>query len=269
MLLSRRADGHGIGSMSSWRTELRSSSAVPVLYDEDGESSASTVTNAVPPLTRSTSTLSYETEAPTDVASDLDGGYVLEVRDGVLTIPERYELDRDLLCPFQILDCEKKFSEVVDFKMHVFSHFRGHALPTLASCFLCDIKFSQTSDDDPARSWNNMLSHMVHNHFRQGQQLATVRTDFTLMRWMYNRRLISVHQFKRTQLCSVPILLSSALRSRSVAYAPSPPFTPSAPVPTSFFTDSIPSVGLQTEPYTVTAGGRAERRRRDATRQVF
>ncbi|KIX05459.1 uncharacterized protein Z518_06331 [Rhinocladiella mackenziei CBS 650.93] len=257
--------------MYSRSAGIRSLAAVRVVSNDDTVSMASTTaTDAVPPLTGGTSSdSSATTSADTDMASSILGdGYMLESQDGVLTVPFRYQEDADLLCPFQILDCDQVFADIIHFKMHVFSHFRGHELPTFATCFLCDNKYVQRPEDDPALAWNNMLSHMVHEHFRKGQQLATVRTDFSLMRWMYDRRIINDHQFKRTQMAPVPILLPGATNLRrhtlNITGGPqAPPTTPPA-----VLTHVAQSVGYQTEPFTVNAGRRAERRRLDATRTM-
>lgn len=208
--------------------------------------------------------------ADTSAASAFDGGYVLSIEEnGILTLPERIMLpNADLLCPFQILDCEVVFSEIRDFKTHVFSHFRGHPAPNEAVCFLCDEIFERTDADHPALAWNEMLSHLANDHYRAGQRLATVRTDFSLMEWMYRRRIISDVQFKRTQLCAVQILLPNPANEASVMFMNTPfaPMPPSAPPPRAMRSSGLTNVGEQTEPYSLGAGRRAERRRRDATR---
>jgi hypothetical protein len=202
-------------------------------------------------------------------SSILGDGYVLESEDGVLIVPSRYQEDADLLCPFQILDCEQVFAEVVPFKMHVFSHFRGHELPKVATCFLCDNKYVQRLEDDSALAWNNMLSHMVHEHFRKGQHLATVRTDFDLMRWMFSRRIISHAQFSRTQLTPVPRLLPGpANRRRNVLNMDEATYPPTA-LTSETIISHWASVGYQHEPFTVHASQRAARRRLDATRTMI
>ncbi|KIV84173.1 hypothetical protein PV11_06142 [Exophiala sideris] len=261
----------GLGSTT---TSVPSSSAVSDVSDHDTLSvsmASTTATDAVPPLTRATSTgTSSASSANTDQASSILGdGYILESQDGVLTLPSRYLADADLLCPFQILDCEHVFADIISFKTHVFSHFRGHELPTTANCFLCDNKYAQGPEDDMAFAWNTMLSHLVHEHFRQGQKLATVRTDFALMRWMFSRRLINEHQFKRTQMVPVPILLPSASNWRTQTLSiPRVPQAPSASPPPALVAHMARSVGYQSESYTVNAGRRAERRRLDATRTM-
>ena len=262
--------------MLSRSTSFRSPVAVQVIANDDAVSMASTTaTDAVPPLTRGTSSASRsstsaKSSAATDMASSILGdGYILESQDGVLTVPFRYQEDADLLCPFQILDCDQVFADTVHFKMHVFSHFRGHELPTSAACFLCDNKYFQRSEDDPALAWNNMLSHMVHEHFRKGQQLATVRTDFSLMKWMYGRRIIDDHQFKRTQMMPNQIRLPTANRRREVVRSAEAPRAPSASPPAAILAHLAQSVGYQNEPFTVQAGRRAERRRLDATRPMI
>ncbi|KIW58179.1 hypothetical protein PV05_02723 [Exophiala xenobiotica] len=255
------------------KTGVRSPSAVSVAGDDDAISMASTTaTDAVPPLTRQTSTdSSSNSSIDTSMASSIlgDGHLLEESQDGTLTVPSRCREDADLLCPFQILDCEQVFADIVPFKMHVFSHFRGHELPTSASCFLCDNKYVQRADDDPALAWNNMLSHMVHDHFRKGQQLATVRTDFGLMRWMFSKKIINEHQFKRTQMVPVTIQLPGAMNVRRQLMSFSElPQVPSATPPAAVMAHMARSVGYQNEAFTINAGRRAERRRLDATRSM-
>ncbi|KAL2431326.1 hypothetical protein ABEF95_006525 [Exophiala dermatitidis] len=255
--------------MYSRSTLQKQRRAVQVVAEDDIISIASTATtDAVPPLTRCASTAtSLTSSADTDLASSVLGeGHVLESQDGVLTIPLRYQEDADLLCPFQILDCDQVFADIIHFKMHVFSHFRGHELPIFATCFLCDNKFSQQPDDDPAFAWNTMLSHMVHEHFRKGQQLATVRTDFALMRWMYSRKIISEQEFKRTQMVPLPTLLPGAARRQLVDVVAEVPHAPAATPPAVILAHMAQSVGYQNESFTVNAGRRQERRRLDATR---
>lgn len=196
-------------------------------------------------------------------------GFLLDEQEGILTLPDRYRHDADLLCPFQILDCERVFTDIISFKTHVFTHFRGHTLPTNASCFLCDKKFTQCEEDDDAWSWNQMLSHMAYEHYRQGQQLATVRTDFALMRWMYSRRLINDHQFKRLQLVPVPMMLPGRNGEQGeIINLPRAPMPPSAGLSVGMLAQLRLSVGTRSESWTTNAGQRSERRQRDATRHM-
>lgn len=250
---------------------FQSAASSSVWSDDDADSMASTnATDAIPSLTRGNSIVSSVSSAQTDQASSVIGeGFTLELNEGVLTLPNRYQMDADLLCPFQILDCEKVFADMMHFKMHVFSHFKGHTLPSVASCFLCDNKFVQRPDDDTMSAWNSMLSHLAHDHYRRGQQLATVRADFGLMRWMYSRRLINEHQFKRTQLVPIPRLLPGlAGRADDIVDTPRAPMPPSSTPPHAVLAHMTLSVGLDNEPFTMTAGRRAERRQRDATRHM-
>lgn len=219
----------------------------------------------VPPLTRGSSTSSSAGSANTDMVSALDGGYVLESQNGVLTVPNRSQPHADLLCPFQILDCEFVCPSIADFNTHVLSHFRGRIPPLPASCFLCDRQYGQLPADE---AWSSMLHHLATDHFRQGERLALVRTDFRLMRWMFSERLISLEQFSRTQLMPLPTLLPTASGGQeviNVPEAPMPPPSASGPPPR-IEIHLAGAAGHQNEPVTVQAGRRAERRRRDATR---
>lgn len=258
----------------------------PSFRDEESDDAPDSIASSnmayhVPALTRGSSISSSGSSAMhTDVASALQGGFVLDSDDGILTLPSTHqEPFADLLCPFQILDCIETFSNVRDFKTHVFSHFRGHPLPSSASCFLCEAKFEQTPEDDQALAWNRMLAHMAHDHFRHGQEFGTLRPDFVLMRWMYDRKIISDHHFKRSQTCPLPTIFPAATRRASeitdlvTPEAPSPPLAAS---PTSTVSDtSVPaSVWSRRSSYTnqtyiTFAGARAERRRRDSTRPML
>lgn len=240
--------------------------------DDDSDSmTSSVIIQQVPPLTRSSSIASSDSGVQTDAASVIQGGCVLETDDGILTLHSATEPDADLLCPFQILDCAETFSSVREFKIHVFSHFRGHPLPTTANCFLCESRFTQEPEDDGALAWNKMLGHMAHDHFRQGQQWGVIRADFVLMRWMYDRRIISDHYFKRTQIRPLPTVLPAASRRASqvssIPEAPTPP-SPRSPTSPSVAESelSFSTGGYQSQAYVTFAGRREERRRRDSTR---
>ena len=219
---------------------------------------STTASGAIPSLTRGHSEASSADSAVTDLASALDGMELLESHDGVLEVPDTYRPRADLICPFQILDCEESFSDILLFKTHVFSHFRGQPCPKRASCLLCGDRFAQTEQDHPARAWNEMLSHLANEHYRQGQRLATVRTDFELMRWMYTRRLITDAQFKRTQLCPRPAVVPryAGARAGELLNTPEAPMVPGWARPT-----MVGSVGYRDEPYTTQGGQRADRRR--------
>lgn len=216
------------------------------------EAPSTTASDNVPPLTRGNSNASSTGSAETDCASALDGMRTLESVDGVLQVPETNRPLADLICPFQILDCEEPFNDIRQWKIHIFAHFRGHPCPVTATCFLCARVFDQSREDDPARAWNEMLSHMAVEHFRGlGQGLATVRPDFTLMRWMYTRRIITPAQFRRSQMIPVPMVLpESAGDIVNLPEAPAPP--PPA--------SSVSSSQGQGEVYTVQASRRRQRR---------
>ena len=247
---------------------------------ESGSPTTSAENDGVPSLTRGSSITSCESSTMlTETAIALQNGFVLESDDGILTVPHSPdEPGADLLCPFQILDCHEMFGSVREYKLHVFSHFRGHPLPTFAICFLCDKKFEQTPEDDSALSWNNMLSHMAHAHFRLGQEEGTLRADFGLMRWMHDRKIISDHHFKRSQTCPARIMLPTAVSRRLSQSIASGTALPEAPSPrsSSSQTSVISSISLSTrrlssyggQVYVTRAGARAERRRRDSIRPL-
>lgn len=222
------------------------------------EATSTTASDNVPRLTRGNSSASSVESADTDIASDLNGMHTLESVDGVLQVPTIAHPQARLFCPFHILDCETSLNEIREWKTHVFSHFRGVPCPVTATCFLCERTFEQSENDDPARAWNEMLSHMAAVHFRGlGQRLATVRTDFSLMRWMYNRRIITSAQFKRTQSVSVPVVLPES--RGDVVNMPEAPVPPSAP-------PVAPVSGEHADVYTTQASSRRDRRLRSHRR---
>ena len=257
--------------MNARITGQRTSLAVRNLLSESSAVST-TASEAIPPLTRGNSDASSAGSADTGLASALDGMNLLESHDGVLGVPDRYLPDADLICPFQILDCEESFSDIRLFKTHVFSHFRGQPCPACATCFLCGTKFSQTEQDDVARAWNEMLSHLANDHFRRGQRLGTVRADFDLMRWMYARRIITDAQFKRLQLCPRPTMIPTFAGGRDgeIVNAPRVPMAPPSMLPrVQRRSRPLPRVGTVArpdEPFTVQAGRRSDRRSRTMRR---
>lgn len=245
----------------SARSTGRGTSVVVHTSESDSLSvQSTTATGAVPALTRGNSTASSAGSADTGLASALDNISLLSTHNGVLEAPNRYLPNADLICPFQILDCEVAFSDIRLWKNHVFFHFKGHPCPKTATCFLCDKSFMQRREDRPDRAWNEMLSHLANDHYRRGQRLATVRTDFSLMRWMYNRRIITDAEFKRTQLCPVPRLQMAGSRLSEVVNVPEAPAPPNARQVRLVQPGAHP--GYQDEPYTQQST-RAERRLRN------
>ena len=215
---------------------------------------STTASENIPALTRGNTNASSVGSANTGYASCLNAKRTLESVDGVLQVPVTTHPHADLICPFQVLDCEKRFDDIKDWKIHIFSHFRGHPCPVTAACFLCDRTFHQSENDDPARAWNEMLSHIAVEHFRGlGQGLATVRTDFALMRWMYSRRIITPAQLTRMQMMPLPTVLSGS--TGEILNVPEAPMAPS--------TTSTSSVsGRRDDVYTIQASSRRERRPR-------
>lgn len=242
-----------LDSMYPRSTGQRTSLAVHTR--SEAPSNSTTASEIIPSLTRGNSDVSSVGSAETDFASALDGMRTLESVNGVLQVPVTTRPLADLICPFQILDCEESFNDNGQWKTHIFSHFRGKPCPVTATCFLCERVFDQTTEDHPARAWNEMLNHLATEHFRgMGERLATVRTDFVLMRWMYTRHIITPAQFKRTQMLPLPIVFPE-----SAGDIVNMPEAPMAPPPT----PSVSDVGAgRNEIYTIQASPRRERRTR-------
>lgn len=237
---------------------------------------SSSLTDRVPSLTRASSISSSGSSVThSEGASAAQGELISGSDDDNSSTIRRQDQGADLLCPFQILDCDLIFSSVRTFKIHVFSHFRGHPLPTTATCFLCPAKFAQAPEDDQALAWNSMLSHMAHEHFRKVHETGVMmRPDFALMRWMYDRKVIDEEYFKRAQFSPEPVMLPTAIHRRlsqasnMLAALPEAPTPPSPSSPTSNSNETCTSRRRSStygsRPSVTFASARAERRRRDS-----
>lgn len=163
-------------------------------------------------------------------------------------------------CLFYILPCDHQSNDIEIWKTHVLSHFRGLRLPSTASCQWCPLDFKHPSsrshsgeendndndNDHFHQTWNAMLNHVAHDHFERGHTLAASRSNFELMKFMYQSKIITEDQLKAIQLCPSP---------DSPAYHPSQ--------------DSIrASIGSADEPYCSTYSPRREKRLREQRRGV-
>ncbi|KAJ5505017.1 hypothetical protein N7463_007891 [Penicillium fimorum] len=137
---------------------------------------------------------------------------------------------RTYACLFHMLDCHESFDDGVEWRTHVFSHFRSHPTPPSARCPLCpNTKFVDGISDpvsspvledaesahsidgivrapltDSPSAWERMLDHVDVDHYCIGQTLAGSRPDFELMRYLYGMRVITDAQFKAMQLPPAP-----------------------------------------------------------------
>lgn len=242
---------------------IQLSTVVHVHSEYDLESMA---TDSMPALTRGNSVASNWSVASTDRASIVDGGFVMQSVDGILTSSPRMRPRGDLLCPFQVLECNETCTEVVEFKMHVFSHFRGHPLPPFAPCFICGHNFPVEDGDDSSMAWNNMLAHMAYEHYRSqtGPETCVIKPDIALMRYLWNKEVITDAQFTRAQLEAPETSIRGAYHEEDshgrIPEAPMPPLSTSMPTGVRRYAQSV---GSSTEPYVVNAGRRQDRRQRD------
>lgn len=223
----------------------------------------------VPSLTSEISSRTSHSDALTELAQHIRLKYVLDSEpDTVSTESGWDDSSARYPCVFQILDCEKQLHDIVSYKIHVFSHFGGHALPQHISCFICDKQYHQHDGHDNAHAWNLVLDHIVEQHFDGSQLVNFIRPHLSLMRWMYSRRLIDDHQLKRAQMCPVPTVLHSVATAESAeAHLPEAPIAPQTY--TQETSDPLPpawTTGYHDQPYVVVAGRRAERRDRDRPR---
>lgn len=223
----------------------------------------------VPSLRSETSSTTSRSDALTELAEHMRLKYVLESEpDSLSTDSTRAAITDQFPCVFQILDCEEQLDDIVSYKIHIFSHFRGHPLPKQAWCFVCDQHYRQRAEDDDALAWNRVLDHMIEEHF-DGSQLVdnniVIRPHLSLMRWMYNRSLIDDHQLKRAQLRPPPTMLFNRRTERSGGIElPEAPMAPREH--THEPSDLLPptwTTGYHDQPYVIIAGRRAERRDRN------
>lgn len=107
-------------------------------------------------------------------------------------------------CLFHILNCHETFTNPEGWKTHVLSHFQGHEPPSTARCPFCLSTFPTTTPHTHVytRAWDALLAHIDIAHYRHDHalSLANTRPDFELLRYLYNRRIISEEQLKAVQL---------------------------------------------------------------------
>ena len=151
---------------------------------------------------------------------------ILDLEDEALVIaPLRYP--RVLECPFNLLLCCLTFSNVEDWIAHSLQHFRFPAGPEIGpppfnSCCFCDEEFYS----EPYQSWKARMHHVALHH-QLGHKLSHARPDFDLLRYLWEKRLISDSEYRalRGNMEDPPVA-----RDRSVAERayPSPPQSPEA-----------------------------------------
>jgi hypothetical protein len=153
------------------------SDLVPALVSE-GAQSMSTSTDSV----------------NTGLASVLGGVNLLdEVDEGILVAPATTVPDTYYVCIFHLLDCQVAFHDVETWRIHMLSHFRGHASPTKAQCPYCPWKTSHAKRDE---AWNRMLTHVSTSHSLKAGSVEQARPDFDLFKFLWNRRIISDVQYR-------------------------------------------------------------------------
>ncbi|KAL9105356.1 MAG: hypothetical protein Q9227_009444 [Pyrenula ochraceoflavens] len=167
--------------------------------------------DSVPPLTRGasmhtadsrTSSMSYQNlSSQTEIARPFSTYPLLEEEEGnpgVLLVPYTPRAPGDLVCPFQFLDCVKRFEyrSEVPWRTHTMTHFRGFLPPPKALCPLCSVEFESPNNAKAQLAWDSMLSHLSQTHFLRGETLKLSRPNFDLYKWMWQRRLMSSKMYK-------------------------------------------------------------------------
>lgn len=162
--------------------------------------------------------------AETDSASALDEKPTSELVDEtVLQVARANQLHAHLICPFRIFDCKVSLRDAEQWKTHVMSHVGDPPCLRYATCFLCEKGFGQSLGDDPAHAWNEMLSHMAVEHFRDlGRRSTTMRIDLKLKTWMCFSGGVTLRQvdqfeqsrmiFKRFHMSRVATVLPGSAR---------------------------------------------------------
>ena len=214
--------------------------------------------DSTPSLTSTPSTLSpksstLDTQRTPEFTTPENNTVLEEDATGVLVVPQSNVQTQHhnpvYTCLFDNLDCHDTFDNIVQWKIHIFSHFRTQSPPDFARCPLCpDEKFTDLPSIGRVEvgAWDIMLDHVVTMHYQRGQTLKGCQPDFELMRYLYRLRIINDEQFKKIQLLPPP---SSTADHRSG--------------------DSVgTSIGSSDEPYCASYSRRRERRLRDRHRGI-
>jgi hypothetical protein len=139
-----------------------------------------------------------------------------------------------LLCPLSVLlDCHVAPPTVDELIRHALSHF-GPLVPEMplpVRCFHCPIRFGRQSHHDtgPARAWGDMLKHIATEHYQNGKRRMPniFIPDPPLVRWMYERKLVTEYQMRAIGLGHEVLDDSNALHiPRGLEPSlPAPPYT--------------------------------------------
>ena len=100
-------------------------------------------------------------------------------------------------CLFRVLECTDRFDDRDQWRHHVTSHFRGQPPPTKVACMVCQAGFENTR---PYVAWENMLGHVINQHFQEESPLASATPGMDLMHHLFCLRVISPEQYRLLQV---------------------------------------------------------------------
>lgn len=108
--------------------------------------------------------------------------------DGVLEAPAPAILQ----CPFNFLQCFLTFAAFGQWLSHSLMHFRQQTPPARIKCCFCPCQFD---NPDGRVCWRQLLEH-VELHHRQGETLAYVPPNLSLIEYLRNEALITDAEYR-------------------------------------------------------------------------
>ncbi|OMP83918.1 hypothetical protein BK809_0001301 [Diplodia seriata] len=106
-------------------------------------------------------------------------------------------------CTFNFLGCHFQTTDETEWRLHSFGHFHGNTPPRSVICLLCGWEFDHVDGDT---AWDARLDHLAA-HVRVGQATDKAPPDFTLIRHLWQKRIIDDAEYKELKGCgslSVP-----------------------------------------------------------------
>lgn len=144
-----------------------------------------------PPLTNSIYSIGSSGISPsTGMASACSGFPLLDLEEGNILHPPPAGLE----CAFSFRGCPFVSEDFEVWKPHCLSHFFPHPPPDRISCPLCDFEKGPYSSGWEA--WEVRLNHIAREHHRMGYSLAAGRPDFALCKYLMQKRLITMAEYK-------------------------------------------------------------------------
>jgi hypothetical protein len=147
--------------------------------------------SSTPSLTYSSQNPSTYTSLRTSSVPSLPPGLLIDI-NGVLERPPGTLLYD---CIFHFLSCTYSSASVSEWTTHNLAHFHPHAPPALATCPLCTRAYQGA---DGRTVWEECLAH-VAAHIESGVDVRRGRVDNALVRWLWQRKVITDQAYKVLQ----------------------------------------------------------------------